>query len=93
MIALISALWILGGSATTHELAEWLEIERKSLRRLVGRAADEGFVEPPGNTGRRGGLVRLTIQGWALLHGKFTTPEIAARIERNQTIIEKSEEK
>ena len=61
MIALISALWILGGSATTHELAEWLEIERKSLRRLVGRAAEEGFVEPPGNTGRRGGLVKLTL--------------------------------
>ena len=89
MIALISALWILGGSATTHELAEWLEIERKSLRRLVGRAAEEGFVEPPGNTGRRGGLVKLTLQGWALLHGKFSTPEIADRIEHNARLFER----
>jgi len=46
MIALISALWILGGSATTHELAEWLEIERKSLRRLVGRASSMIWTPP-----------------------------------------------
>ena len=93
MIALISALWILGGSATIHELTEWLEYEdRKNMRRLVSRAAAEGFVTRPGNNGRRGGLVRLTLQGWALLHGKFATPEIAARIERNQRIIENPEE-
>ena len=93
MIALISALWIFGGSATVHELSEWLEYdEPKSLRRLIGRAAEEGFVTRPGRTGRRGGLVSLTLQGWALLHGKFSTPEIRARIRKNSKIFEKSEE-
>lgn len=89
MIALISALWILGGSATIYELTEWLEYEdRKSMRRLVKKAAEEGFVTRPGNNGRRGGLVQLTLNGWALLQGKFSTPEIKARIEINRHIFE-----
>lgn len=89
MIALISALWILGGSATIHELNEWLEYEdQKSMRRLVSKAVSEGFVTSPGRNGRRIGLVKLTLNGWALLCGKFETPEIKSRMETNRRIFE-----
>ncbi len=92
MIALISALWIFGGSATIYELSEWLEYDSvKSMRRLVKKAAEEGFVTWPGKHGRRAGLVRLTLNGWALLHGKFATPEIKSRIEKNRVRFENAE--
>lgn len=82
MLALIYALFALGGRASNAELQLMLDhADEKTTRALVSEAAREGWVY---SAGRKGGLVRLAPNGLSFLVGRLQHPKIERRIEINR---------
>lgn len=86
MLALIYALFALGGSASNADLQIMLDhADEKTTRALVSEAARQGWVYA---AKRKGGLVRLAPNGVSFLVGRLQHPKIERRIEINQMLQE-----
>lgn len=80
MLALLYALFVVGGRAKYSELQILLEHENtKSVRALVARAARCGYVVRPGAS-EHNGFVALSRNGAASMAAKVNDPVILARI-------------
>lgn len=78
MLALLYALYIVGGRATYEELQILLEHrDAKSVRSLVSKAEAERLVRRPR---ARGGLVELVANGTACVAQKLCDPVVLRRI-------------
>lgn len=82
MLALLFALYILGGRASYEELRIMLEhADCKGVRALAARTEDAGLIRRPGE---KGAPLELTPAGVACVLGKLRDPLVSERMRANR---------